>query len=354
MICTKMLAFPARDAAARLAPPRRSGKRKRSRWQPIGLRWRRVFKRQPAIRAERSARSAVFLCQPQFHFHLAAFRSESKHHDRLVSAGLAERVRQTTQSHYYDRLTNTRHFGPLRIELRSRHTEVPGHRGPARYSGITSLASATPTWRTPILLGSCLRRISLLERITERVHAAANIEQANKPFTVAARNVCLQWGRREVMRPVDNGAHRGSQAERRRGRIELLQELVLRPKWRPARLASRQVDQQQYRSLIDPRRIREIPRVRRPQTDSEELIWRRRQSPAAEMAGERQQERNWSHSSILPSPAHEVAVAAPQVVERARPQLPVRLDPAVLDRLTDDVIRRVEQRMRIERQRRGL
>jgi hypothetical protein len=30
------------------------------------------------------------------------------------------------------------------------------------------------------------------------------------------------------------------------------------------------------------------------------------------------------------------------------------LDPALLDRLTDDVIRRVERRVRIERERRGV
>jgi hypothetical protein len=44
---------------------------------------------------------------------------------------------------------------------------------------------------------------------------------------------------------------------------------------------------------------------------------------------------------------------APAIERAAAPQV-AKLDPGLLDRLTDDVIRRVEQRMRIERQRRGL
>ena len=51
-------------------------------------------------------------------------------------------------------------------------------------------------------------------------------------------------------------------------------------------------------------------------------------------------------------PGQESAGVAP-LLERAATQV-TKLDPGVLDRLTDDVIRRVEQRMRIERERRGL
>jgi hypothetical protein len=42
------------------------------------------------------------------------------------------------------------------------------------------------------------------------------------------------------------------------------------------------------------------------------------------------------------------------VTERGGASQPPRLDRGMLDRLTDDVIRRVEQRIRIERERRGL
>jgi hypothetical protein len=62
----------------------------------------------------------------------------------------------------------------------------------------------------------------------------------------------------------------------------------------------------------------------------------------------------WSHPAPVRAATHETALAEAPLVERGRSQVPARLDAALLDRLTDDVIRRVDQRLRIERQRRGL
>jgi hypothetical protein len=45
------------------------------------------------------------------------------------------------------------------------------------------------------------------------------------------------------------------------------------------------------------------------------------------------------------------AGVAPAAVDRAAPRM---LEPAVAERLVEDVIRRVDRRMRIERERRGL
>jgi hypothetical protein len=50
----------------------------------------------------------------------------------------------------------------------------------------------------------------------------------------------------------------------------------------------------------------------------------------------------------------EAARAVSTAMERATAPQITRIDPGLLDRLTDDVIRRVEQKIRIERQRRGL
>jgi hypothetical protein len=52
--------------------------------------------------------------------------------------------------------------------------------------------------------------------------------------------------------------------------------------------------------------------------------------------------------------SRQAAPALAPAIERAAAAQAPKLDPGLLDRLTDDVIRRVEQRMRIERQRRGL
>jgi hypothetical protein len=57
-----------------------------------------------------------------------------------------------------------------------------------------------------------------------------------------------------------------------------------------------------------------------------------------------------------PSPIRPSGPPAPSA-DTTRTRVPVRtadFDPGVLDRLADDVIRRVERRVRIERERRGL
>lgn len=48
------------------------------------------------------------------------------------------------------------------------------------------------------------------------------------------------------------------------------------------------------------------------------------------------------------------ATAAARVIAESEKARPVPLDPALVDRLTEDVIRRVERRVRIERERRGI
>jgi hypothetical protein len=56
--------------------------------------------------------------------------------------------------------------------------------------------------------------------------------------------------------------------------------------------------------------------------------------------------------SAVQSPTHTTTVEA----RKDRPAVPsvTSADPRLLDRLTDEVIRRVERRIRIERERRGL
>jgi len=72
-----------------------------------------------------------------------------------------------------------------------------------------------------------------------------------------------------------------------------------------------------------------------------ELMWRSAPRPAAEIVAET------PRADSRSAPAH------PMAPQRAAVQLK-DFDGALLDRLTDDVIRRVERRARIERERRGL
>jgi len=89
----------------------------------------------------------------------------------------------------------------------------------------------------------------------------------------------------------------------------------------------------------------------------EELVWRQvSQTPLNSDGDKRDPElsESISRTQARSQSGHEPAVSVAHLLERAAPMQVTKLDPAVLDRLTDDVIRRVEKRMRIERQRRGL
>jgi hypothetical protein len=74
-----------------------------------------------------------------------------------------------------------------------------------------------------------------------------------------------------------------------------------------------------------------------------ELVWRSAPRPASDAAIE-----------TRPPDARSAALRD-ELAHSSRPALQMKdLDGTLLDRLTDDVIRRVERRARIERERRGL
>ena len=80
------------------------------------------------------------------------------------------------------------------------------------------------------------------------------------------------------------------------------------------------------------------------------LTWR---APAAEIGEGTPGGQLWGgrRASMQPLVAGPGPGALPAAVDRAAPRM---LEPAVAERLVEDVIRRVDRRMRIERERRGL
>jgi hypothetical protein len=89
----------------------------------------------------------------------------------------------------------------------------------------------------------------------------------------------------------------------------------------------------------------------------DELVWRRgRRPPIVVTESEPHQSRSepFQGPTVRSSPGQEAALAVAPAIERAAVAQVTKLDPGLLDRLTDDVIRRVERRIRIERERRGL
>ncbi|HEY0320022.1 MAG TPA: hypothetical protein VGC66_03545 [Pyrinomonadaceae bacterium] len=99
------------------------------------------------------------------------------------------------------------------------------------------------------------------------------------------------------------------------------------------------------------------PRAVRVKFDAtEELVWHRAKRPPTEVVDVEHQQAtfdSFDRPGVRSFQSQEVLNSSPSS-ERAV-LLPItKLDPSFVDRLTDDVIRRVEQRARIERQRRGL
>ena len=88
----------------------------------------------------------------------------------------------------------------------------------------------------------------------------------------------------------------------------------------------------------------------------EELVWRPVLRTPLNSDGEKRGldlSKSISRTQVRSQPVNEPVGVAP-LLERAAATQVTKLDPGVLDRLTDEVIRRVDQRMRIERQRRGI
>jgi hypothetical protein len=105
-----------------------------------------------------------------------------------------------------------------------------------------------------------------------------------------------------------------------------------------------------------PHRSPESRAVRVKFDATEELVWRRAKRPPTEVVDVEHQQATFDafdRPAVRSFQSQEVLNSSPSP-ERAA-LLPItKLDPSFVDRLTDDVIRRVEQRARIERQRRGL
>ena len=89
----------------------------------------------------------------------------------------------------------------------------------------------------------------------------------------------------------------------------------------------------------------------------QELVWHRAMQPAAEIAGNRRQ---WDLDA-LEEPSHgrsftgkEAVSGMPHLSGHAPATPAIKIDSALMDRMADDVIRRLERRARIERARQGL
>jgi hypothetical protein len=313
-----VLALAARNAARRFLARGLHG-RGSDVWSPLSLRWRRRPKPRDRVAISRAASETKVQWFPQFHFHLATYLRDQNRPGAQPPSG--SQTTPTLQT---------------RIAVDQHWTSVHDH--PAAPAPQYANRHATP---------------SPSARENSRPRAQGTRPDVARASWSAINLPTMLWPKRrpgltpfartsESIRPEKQSNEAGRPFPTYSGTWQHWLQVV---------------------SLRSPKTIYQVgSRAREPQglkfqsDRAEELVWRRKLAAKSidevDLAADR--------SGSFRRPAGHSAATVEQTVN-ALPQIakaetaPVAtLDPSVLNRLTDDVIRRVEQRIRIERERRGL
>jgi hypothetical protein len=354
------LRLSARLAASRFASSRRGTDRRETHaWLPLALRWRRKRKQLGSVRTERSETPAAasVTSLAQFHLHFTTLASGRSRRDELRSLSPSAVIRELQRS------VVSRHWMSVRATTLTMQT-----RGASRSPRLFAAGAAIPS-----------------------VHASATA--AVRPSRLpAALTIAARSERRVLMLFARSAAvakfHASAIAAGRPARVAVALPNAARVDRRvlthfePARKTSRagssrneHAQQSKRHAVIAPLELRVLHRhvsspgagvTGRSQKEStpshvsavrtSALVWRTAPRPQQDTAGEGAVANPSMSSSRSPVRSAAVQESAPEAPRRAaRGTLQAAdFDPALLDRLTDDVIRRVERRVRIERERRGL
>lgn len=309
-------ALVARDAARRFVGDRRSSSRRRSFWRPISLRWQRRRRHQVNLSAARSASRAPVVLFPQFHFHYATLRNDRTPRDRVPWPTAATRLAATRA--------------------------VLVNHGPSFHARALSPQPhpAHQAWRS----------------FDAHQNSRRNIDAG----LIGTLGSAKMAGSHSITpNPVNRLRPR---------QLEQTAEPVRRGRWRKEQtplLLTQSRSSQHWLQVFHSRSLIAVPAPDRSQPSKasriqldrpEELVWRRVTRPTMEVAeAERRQELSDSvQRTALRTFQSQEATPKSAPIERSTAAHIIKLDPSFLDRLTDDVIRRVEKRAQIERQRRGL
>jgi hypothetical protein len=394
------LVLAARDAAARLAWRRRRA-RAHGRWLPVALRWRRRRRRPAAPPGRRGGAIVERLLAPVLHLHFdvqAVAPAEpraragragaaARHFVRHVVArsqatilrsigmpsaapptagtarafrGLVPTLRAPTglasfpPTHRHDRRVDApvaaprRHHVPLAA---SAATAMPPERhliGHERRMGVRAVLA----W---VLERRAMRRArdARVHRMVVTSDPARTAPTAARPH---ARSVAAPMSSRRPRRePPAFAARLHARLERKAWPI-----MLMRPVPTPALSSPRALDVPRPHGapIGDPRPSAPRRGARLDRHDHPvDLVWRAaaRPAPSAALHGARADDMpRSSRASGASAPATNASPAGSVQRSRTAPGTITQLDPALLERVADDVIRRVERRARIERERRGL
>jgi hypothetical protein len=281
-------------------------------WLPLVLLWRRRRQARQSVKADRITSSASLLYFSQTHFHFATYlsgRVPRPSAPKVFPAVTIYRERTVPDRSWTNFVTINRAAQPRRIY------------GPSRINYVRE----GPPPKFKIDSAQPFRSSRVFEPIRK---PEARYKRSSVPGIAATLHVNTR--RREEL-------------------TQLLKTYRRSYEHRPQVLPSRLPARDSYAPLGQPKR-KQIQFA-----FPEELVWRRVQPPSA--IGTHVRESNTSEpnqresgGAIAETPVQQ----ASSPLGRATQQQITKIDPGLLDRLTDDVIRRVEQRARIERQRRGI
>jgi hypothetical protein len=300
----------ARAAGSRfLRHRRRAARESAGRWRPLAMRWRRARRlhRQSTPPARPSLIRSSW--QPHFHWHLSVSRGDSR------LRGIATRL-------------------PASARLSRLATTIREHRW---HAPVTSLLSWPPR------AGSPRRQWRRAPAVHVRGIRSARAE------TIIARGPerAAQRSSRAIRRDIDTTVLRRVQSIER----TLSATSVIRHR-RDVSMRWRVRHEQGGATAERPRAVAQVRTAFRPA----EIAWRTAGNPVS--SHDRQASKRGvdatTHAPQQGIAQHVTIPVAPTEARRPAVLQVSDLDPAVVDRLTDDVIRRVERRVRIERERRGM
>lgn len=309
------LFLPARAAAQRFVPRGVKLKARETCWRPLVLRWRIRGKNLTKVIIRRVA-ATKFVSFPQFNLYLANYQTH--HQSTSLSRGqtLSTRVSDTRVIRDEARVGGRSNTPSLESPIDYRPTLPPNQAGQSSQkrsdSGMTQLSASRPN----------------------RSHSgAAQLLHPRKYLTP-----------RPALTSVRPFKSKDEVTTRFKPQLQILHY------W-PTPLAP--ISRNQSNPSVEP--AHQSKRLQPQFYKAEELVWRRVSKTTDINERVRHQESIESSDGSVRSVADQpVAVDVARVMESIASTPITKLHPALMDQLANDVIRRVEQRVRIERERRGL
>jgi hypothetical protein len=351
-------------AALRFAA-RRNTPRRHAAWRPIALFWRRQRKGPEGVQASRVAQAAGAVWLPQFHLHfltrvidrprrgsMPGLLPVALIHQRRVVADHQRTIIQSrtgaAQPHHVQRPIRVASLRLARRDLGANVQAAAPHSDSARrfiVSPIVTWAAARAQRPVRVVSLRCARRDS-----------SANV-QVPSPYSDSAHRLIISpattWAAARALHSNPGSTHPSARpGTSSDAQAQTFHTPRIYPR-APQLFRSRSVA---IGSAYTPRSQEDVDspsNFSRPP----ELVWRAaRQSAAGIAANERQLDpRELAHQAQGRSfPGQEAASGMPHPSGHAPASPAMKIDSGQMDRLADDVIRRMEQRARINRERRGL